>query len=209
MKTNTNLEQTEITTKEIMLDKAKMVVFMLIIGLVVSGMLVGLSTYTKPIVQKNQKLRKMQKVLDSFAISYTKDNMAQVYKEKIKVVEKGGQKFYKTSNGDIAFMFEGKGLWAPITGFIAFNSDMKTLKGVSIMSQGETPGLGGRIKEAWFLNQFKNLEYKPKLVVLKASKSPDKPNEVDGIAGATLSGKALQKILNNNIDEALKQLEVK
>jgi Na+-transporting NADH:ubiquinone oxidoreductase subunit C len=85
---------------------------------------------------------------------------------------------------------------------------MKTLKGISIMSQGETPGLGGRIKEEWFINQFNDLEYKPEIVILKASKTADQPNEVDGIAGATLTGDVLAKILNNNIEEALQQLEV-
>jgi Na+-transporting NADH:ubiquinone oxidoreductase subunit C len=208
MKTNTNFEKTEVQTKDILLDKVKMVVFMLIVGLIVAGMLAGLASYTKPLVEKNQKLRKMEKVLTSFAIDYSEDNLTEVYKNEIEIVEEGGQEFYKTSNGDIAFMFEGKGLWATINGFIAFKSDMKTLKGISIMSQGETPGLGGRIKEEWFINQFNDLEYKPEIVILKASKTADQPNEVDGIAGATLTGDVLAKILNNNIEEALQQLEV-
>ncbi|SJZ95055.1 FMN-binding protein [Selenihalanaerobacter shriftii] len=207
MKTNTNVE-TEIQTKDILLDKAKMVIFMLIIGLVIAGILVGFNSYTKPLVEKNAKIRNMEKVLDAFNIKYKKDNIAEVYENKITVVEKGDQRFYKTNNGDIAFKYTGKGLWGDIIGFMAFKADMKTIKGLSIMTQSETPGLGGRIGEEWFLKQFEGLNYKPKIKILKSSKTADEPNEIDGIAGATLTGDALQKILNNNIQETLPNLEV-
>lgn len=207
MKTNTDLEQ-EVQTKDVLLGKAKMIVFMLILGLVAAALLGGLGSYTKPLVEKNKELRTMQKVLESINVDYSSDNLTKVFKEKIKVVNKGKYKFYKTKEGKVAFKFEGEGIWAPIIGFAALDSNMETLEGISIMSQGETPGLGGRITEDWFLNQFKGLKRNPKIVVLKASKTADDPNEVDGIAGATLSGKALQKILNKNIEVALQKMEV-
>ena len=42
----------------------------------------------------------------------------------------------------------GKGLWGPIYGFVALDTDLNTIKGISLDHDKETPGLGARITEA-------------------------------------------------------------
>ena len=76
--------------------------------------------------------------------------------------------------------------------------DMKTIKGITIIHQEETPGLGGRIAETDFLDRFKAKKVLPKLIIQPPGKA-SRNNEVDGITGATLSCKAFEAILNSEI----------
>ena len=43
----------------------------------------------------------------------------------------------------------GAGLWGPIWGYVAFNSDGDTIYGAYFAHQGETPGLGAEIEKPW------------------------------------------------------------
>ena len=81
---------------------------------------------------------------------------------------------------------------------IAIKPDLKTIKGITIIHQAETPGLGGRIAEPEFLDRFKGKDVFPSLMIERPGKA-NKNNEVDGITGATLSGKAFERILNREI----------
>lgn len=63
------------------------------------------------------------------------------------------------------------------------------VKGVSIVTLGETPGLGTKVSDKNFLKKFKN------------KKSTKDINEVDGISGATYSSKGIK----NAIKEAITQ----
>ena len=78
--------------------------------------------------------------------------------------------------------------------------EAKTRKGITIIHQEETPGLGSRIADADFLDRFKAKEVFPKLIVQPPGKA-SLNNEVDGITGATLSCKAFEEILNNEIEK--------
>lgn len=67
--------------------------------------------------------------------------------------------------------------------------------GLQILESRETPGLGDKIfKDAAFQENFKRLAIKPE--VLLVGENPENPNEVDAITGATISSRAVVKILN-------------
>ncbi len=200
--------QIELSPKTIVLDKFKMLVFILVIGLISAGVLVTLDYYTKPLVERNIELRLKESILLALDLNYSKDNVEKVFKENITVINRGDLTFYQTTEGEIAVEFTGNALWGPVAGIIALNSDMKTLKGLSVIEQRETPGLGGRIAERQFLEQFRGLNTDPQIIILPASQQAVNENEVDGISGATLTSKALEKLLNNTIDEIKKQLGV-
>jgi len=68
--------------------------------------------------------------------------------------------------------------------------------GMQVLESKETPGLGDKIfKDARFAAEFGSLAVQPTIVVVKNG-TGSKPNEVDGITGATISSKAVVKILN-------------
>lgn len=107
---------------------------------------------------------------------------------------------------------EGYGLWDIIKGYIALDSsDVNTVKGVSFYEHHETPGLGARITEAWFREQWKDkkiFDDDGELVSIKVAKgkaenevSPAQlPHYVDGISGATLTGKGINFFLKRDLE---------
>ena len=65
------------------------------------------------------------------------------------------------------------------------------------MNQEETPGLGDRITEPAFLDQFRAKIFAPDLKLMPEGQSQAK-NEIDAITGATMSSVAFIDILNEN-----------
>jgi Na+-transporting NADH:ubiquinone oxidoreductase subunit C len=97
----------------------------------------------------------------------------------------------------------GYGLWNNISGYIAFESDMNTLKGVTFQHVGETPGLGARISddpEVPARYTGKKIFEGDKLVSITMMKGEgndfaDDAHRVDGMSGATLTAKGVNNML--------------
>ncbi len=99
--------------------------------------------------------------------------------------------------------FSGQGLWGTVSGVIAVNESVTRFIGLDIISHEETPGLGGRIEEDWFKDQFRG-ETIPAdgIKVRKGEGGSDKDPDngiVDGITGASLTSVSMEVIVNNEI----------
>lgn len=173
-----------------------MIAFVLILASILTGSLVAVNNYTDPIIHKNEELKANTSILDALGILHGEDDIEESFKESITTVEKSGQLFYISRDKEVAFRFAGSGLWGPIKGVISLLPDLKTIKGITVIHQEETPGLGDRIGEKEFLERFKSKKLEPQLLILSPGKAV-KDNEVDGITGATLSCKAFERILNS------------
>ena len=97
---------------------------------------------------------------------------------------------------------ESRGLWGKIRGYMAIEKDGKTVAGFSVYSHNETPGLGGEIEKPWFQENFVGKRIVDEAgdfaaVGIAKGKVADaiavdrQANYVDGISGATLTGKFL------------------
>ncbi len=99
--------------------------------------------------------------------------------------------------------FRGDGLWGTVTGVMAVDRDVSRFVGIDIISHSETPGLGGRIEEDWFKNQFRNEKIGPEGIrVRKGEGGADRDSEnsrVDGVTGASLTSASMEQIVNNEI----------
>ena len=89
--------------------------------------------------------------------------------------------------------FHGSGLWSTIYGFVALDSDLSTVRGITFYEHGETAGLGARITEPewrslWVGRQAFDEGGTLRIRVVKGSADPSSLHEVDGISGATLTG---------------------
>jgi len=99
----------------------------------------------------------------------------------------------------------GYGLWNNIWGFVALESDLNTIKGVKFQHAGETPGLGARIEsdqEVQDRYKGKQIYDDGKLVSVVMMKGEgldysDSPHQVDGMSGATLTGKGVNNMLKD------------
>ncbi len=97
----------------------------------------------------------------------------------------------------------GAGLWGPIWGYVALNSDGTSIYGAYFAHQGETPGLGAEIEKPAFSDQFdgkqiiKDGRFLP-ISVLKAGQSPaDGEDYVDAISGGTITSKGVESMIAN------------
>ncbi len=99
------------------------------------------------------------------------------------------------------FPFRGPGFWGPIEGVLAVDPTLTRTIGIAILRQSETPGLGGRIVEPVFTEQFRRgilIGANPRGEYLKVS-APDPaagPRQVDAITGATQTSMAMDRLLN-------------
>jgi len=101
----------------------------------------------------------------------------------------------------------GKGLWDVIWGFISVNEDM-VVQGVYFDHKAETPGLGANIKMRFFMDDFigesllEDGSYAG-IAVAKGNNDPlnkDKEdNEVDALAGATITGNGVSAMIKETL----------
>ncbi|MFH1724468.1 MAG: NADH:ubiquinone reductase (Na(+)-transporting) subunit C [Elusimicrobiota bacterium] len=110
-----------------------------------------------------------------------------------------------------AFPVAGPGLWSTVYGYLALEPDGDTVKGVTFYKHGETPGLGAEIEQAWFRENFvgkKVLGAEGELRSVSVVKGKVKdavdadaaPHYVDGISGATLTGKGVTELLRAGLE---------
>ncbi|MFA6677528.1 MAG: NADH:ubiquinone reductase (Na(+)-transporting) subunit C [Bacteroidales bacterium] len=93
------------------------------------------------------------------------------------------------------FSVYGTGLWGPIWGYLALNSDFNTVYGAYFGNAGETPGLGAEISSPWFSKQFKGKEiFKDNtfcsISVVKGGAKGD-IHGVDAVSGGTITSRSL------------------
>jgi len=97
------------------------------------------------------------------------------------------------------FSQTGRGMWGDIQVAGGLDLDFNVI-GLSVIEQGETPGLGARIVEDRFLDQFKGLESGD----VKLEKYGGK---VDAISGASISSKAVTEIIRLEMERVIPLLE--
>ncbi len=183
-----------------MRDGLRMIFFVVILGTLLSAVILVVNSYTAPRIARNDELTTKGTVLQAQGISYRASDLEQVFSRNIDVVRKGGKTFYVLKNGDIAFPFDGSGLWGPIRGVISLQSDLKTIKRIMIIHQEETAGLGGRLAERSYLVNFEGKRFDPTIEVVNRRKAQT-DSEVDGISGATMTSKAFEKLINSQVSE--------
>ncbi len=116
------------------------------------------------------------------------------------VGEKDGKTFYIAP-------IRGKGLWDAIWAYVAMDKNM-VVQGAYFDHKGETPGLGANITQRFFMDDFigehlmSNGKFKG-IDVAKGNADPkntDKTdNEVDAIAGATITGNGVSAMIKSDL----------
>ncbi len=170
---------------------------------------------TQPLVKANQVLAAKRSVLRAMGIPFTdQSEINSVYDSRVSEAQKGDLKLYTAAkDGETIYAkaFSGNGLWGTITGIIAVNADASRIVGIDILSHNETPGLGGRIDEQWFKDQFRNEAVKNHAIAvnIKGSGKGDGDPEngkVDAITGATRTSQFMEAIVNKELDTLAKAL---
>jgi len=210
-------EQQHIEISELTPEKEpsslKLVLALGIAGLLSGIILVATYTYTAPIIKANKEAamkRAIFKVLPNCA-SYSAlkltngkleekvpdaDNKKEEDKEELLV--------YSGFNEDkelIGFAIPGSepGFQDIIGVIFGYNATGKIIIGFEVLESKETPGLGDKIfKDADFQTNFTALAVEPEIISVKKGEKQN-PNEVESITGATISSKAIVKLLNKTM----------
>jgi electron transport complex protein RnfG len=106
------------------------------------------------------------------------------------------------SDGDklgYAFLAVGKGYGGDISILVGLENET-TVKGIEIISQTETPGLGTRITEPSFTDQFVAININD----IALSRNGGK---IDAITGSTISSSAVVDAVRDTAMEKVRQLE--
>jgi RnfABCDGE-type electron transport complex G subunit len=177
----------------------KMVVFLLIVTTLCTLFLSFVNRfYQKGIALQQRELR--VKILQAFNVVFGEEDFDKVFNESIDIVEdpRGTFYIYRGAPLQAALLLSGSGLWSVIELLLFVNEDTKTVTELKVLTQAETPGLGARIEEDAFLDQFKGLDYSEEVKVVVEKKG--EPGEVDAISGATKTSQSVQVIINDGID---------
>lgn len=192
-------------------SNAYIITYAAILGIVCALLLTATAESTKKMRKDNGDAEKLKNVLAALKVptdeKATSEQMIEVFKANVRTEEKGdGLEFYyyqpegSVEPVAVAVQFEGNGLQAKIKGFLALETDMKTIRGITFYEQAETPGLGGRISEEWFLKQFEgktivDADGKPGMII-KMGGAKEAINAVDAVTAATMTSDKVEYMLN-------------
>ena len=117
------------------------------------------------------------------------------------IAERDGKKYYVAP-------IRGKGLWDAVWAYVAMDENM-TILGAYFDHKAETPGLGANINQRFFMDDFigeKLLDSNGNFKGITVSKSNLDPrnkikddNEVDAIAGATITGDGISAMIKSDL----------
>ncbi len=153
--------------------------------------------YTSKIISENEgAIDKMDKT-DAFNINTKKEYKGLDENERnypLYICEKDGKTYY-------VIPVVGSGLWGPIWGYIALESDLNTVYGASFAHDKETPGLGAEINTAEFQAQFPGEQLFDEngnfvsIKVIKGGARPEDLHGVDAITGGTITSNGVTKMI--------------
>ncbi|MCJ7558624.1 MAG: Na(+)-translocating NADH-quinone reductase subunit C [Gammaproteobacteria bacterium] len=97
----------------------------------------------------------------------------------------------------------GSGLYSTLYGFIALDSDLRTIRGLKFYEQGETAGLGAEVDNPRWLAKWPGKlaldeNGQPLVEVIKGGVNPSSPlidYHVDAISGATMTSRGVSALL--------------
>ena len=199
-------------------------VYMTVVVIIVAVLLALANQSLKPRQEANILLDKQKQILGALKVDYSAGNPAEIYMVLVNDTLTYGDKevYVANLNGETKYILplSGKGLWGGIGGYLALDEDKNTIYGVNFNHESETPGLGAKIVEMPFREQFEGKHIrnaanevvsvavlKAGVAVLKAGKHAEGQEQVDAISGATITSSGVSTMLHeelvNNYQEFL------
>jgi len=213
------------------MKRVKTVLFMVVIAALYGAGVTGLHLGSRATVEKNKRFIEQRALVELFGLGdiqiLSKEEIAQIVETQIDRNEtltdpqtgrtipllKAYADAEKTELLAYGFPFSGIGFWTEITGYIAVDSTLKKTVGLKVITQAETPGLGARIEEAFFVKPFADgldiTEPAPGASYLYMCAPGTKPEpgtaqygrNFDAITGATQTSLAMERMLNAAVAE--------
>ncbi len=171
-------------------------------------------------IQRNEDLKLQKIILRVLAIPVegkgSDEDVVELFRKRVQATQAGDKTVYigRAEDGETvkgyAFPIGGPGFWGPISGMVAVAPDASKIIGIAFYKHSETPGLGGRVTEDWFSDQFigipiHTIEGGKKIFTLKPAGTAQAPNELDAITGATGTSRGVEAFVNQELDHFLRE----
>jgi H+/Na+-translocating ferredoxin:NAD+ oxidoreductase subunit G len=191
----------------------KLIMALGIAGLISGIILVGTYIYTDPLIKAN-KAEAIQKAI--FEVLPECESFTTLVLEGDKLVEKNEDEGKEEeSNAEELVVYAGFNAKKELIGFaipgsepgfqdiiatiFGYDGAKEVIIGFEVLESKETPGLGDKIfKDVDFQTNFTALAVEPDIAPVKKGEKQN-PNEVETITGATISSKAVIRLLNKTM----------
>lgn len=196
-----------------MSEKLYSVVFTFILTTVFVICLAGINAIASGTIERNEQLEFRRSLIYVFNIvedarSLPGEEVQKLYFDRIQEID-GEQTVYVADNEgkrEIAFTVQSAGLWGTITALVAVDESGSRIVGIDFVNHSETPGLGGRIDETAFKEQFRgeriSSSSSARIAVVSGQDTGSKDDsKVDAITGATRTSESIQTLLNKAIND--------
>lgn len=174
------------------------------VSLVCSILVASAAIVLKPLQLKNEEEYRQRIILDVAGLYEPDANIAELYtsiEESSTILASGEEApvYLVRKDGEleqVILPIEGPGLWATMYGFLAVENDGRTARGLQFYEHGETPGLGDAVDKPAWRAQWKGKRLyaddgSPLIEVVKGPAPEGSDYQIDGLAGATLTGRGV------------------
>lgn len=187
------------------------VLYMFMITLFFTSLVTGVRFINDERIRNNEKVKLQKVILNVLDIQVASDasnvDMIRLFENNVKTKMVDDRTVYFVHDpvtkkpARYAFNIEGPGVWGPISAMVATDKDIEKIFEIKFYRHNETPGLGGRITEQRFTDQFAGLplsyDVNKKNFFSITPPAPGKhPLEIDAITGATATSRAVETFLN-------------
>ena len=193
-------------------SSVRMIRLMAVVSLICGVLIVGTHLSTQARIRQNQEIIMRESV---------QELLPGLQKQIVYVIQSSGELTvlsgetgagrrliagYDSSGNLLGVVIEAseRGYADMISAMYAYSPEKQTITGFKVVEMRETPGLGNRIgSDRGFLDNFKALEANllhPITVVKHGTKK--NPWEIDAISGATISSRAVGRMLQKSVQDA-------
>ncbi len=176
---------------------------LLLVCAFITGALAYVNGVTKPIIDENNRIAEQESLINVYsdADNFLEAKTADMLKaegidvseniEKLYIAQKDGQ-----SVGYVAAVFS-RGYGGQMKILVGIDNDLN-IKGISLVSHNETPGLGANANNPKFKDQF--LVEAPRKEFNVVKRVPNDDSEIQAITAATVTSKAVTKGVNEAVE---------
>lgn len=196
------------------------VLFMVLLSLIFVGILAAMYRFSEPKIKRQQREQYERAILGlcaeeiAQAAGTTAPEIVKAYPQSfaqyISLLPEGTfprKAFEAKYNGKtLSYVFDimGKGLWGTMRALVATTPAADTILAFTVYDQMETPGLGARITESWFVDQFRRKALISSGEAVKFELIPEKQkaassNQINQVTGATITTNAVISMLRKEI----------
>ncbi len=197
-----------------MKKKLYSIAYMFIVTLLFAAMVSAVRFSLHERIEMNDRVKMKKIILAVLGLpvdsSMSAANIAILFEKRVRTMRNQGRPVYTAFEDDgttlkgYAFDVRGPGFWGPIYAMAAIDAKARHILGVRFYRHVETPGLGARISEKWFTDQFVSLpitsfDDQDKYFTLTRPGKSRAPHELEAVTGATMTSQAVERFLNKGL----------